>query len=407
MSLEVPVTFLATADATIAVLIGVGVAAPAAVLLAEILASIKGPRLPERATDRPSVAVLVPAHNEALSIERTLASIKGQLQPEDRLVVVADNCDDETADLASRAGAEVTVRAHAARVGKGFALAAGVDYLSRSSPCAVLIIIDADCEISSGALSELGRACIAANRPAQALYLMGSGISPDPLHRIAEFAWRVKNDVRPTGLSRLRMPCQLSGSGMAFPWALVDRVSFATGHITEDLLLSVQMTLSGYPALFCPSAVITSQFPVSRVGRDHQRRRWIHGQISVAQQYVPALLWRAITRRDFAALAIGADLAILPIVLQAFVVLTCLLFAVIWFAATGAWATLAAGTVASICFGAALLAAWLVRGRDLIGAAELKSVPNYAIRVAAILAAFFGGVRSGWNRANRERGPRS
>ena len=53
--------------------------------------------------------------------------------------------------------------------------------------------------------------------------------------RLAEFAWVIKNQVRPLGLHRLGLPCQLMGSGMASPWACINSADLATGHIVEDL----------------------------------------------------------------------------------------------------------------------------------------------------------------------------
>ena len=46
------------------------------------------------------LAVLIPAHNEASSIGKTLKTLLPQLTPQDRIVVVADNCTDETATIA-------------------------------------------------------------------------------------------------------------------------------------------------------------------------------------------------------------------------------------------------------------------------------------------------------------------
>ena len=54
---------------------------------------------------RPRLAVLIPAHNESSSLLPTLASVRAQLMPGDRLLVVADNCDDDTAHVAETAGA--------------------------------------------------------------------------------------------------------------------------------------------------------------------------------------------------------------------------------------------------------------------------------------------------------------
>ncbi len=57
--------------------------------------------------DRARITVLVPAHNEAGQIEATLAGLRAQTLPPDRTIVIADNCSDNTADLARAAGAEV------------------------------------------------------------------------------------------------------------------------------------------------------------------------------------------------------------------------------------------------------------------------------------------------------------
>ena len=54
-----------------------------------------------------TVTVLIPAHNEADKIEATLTSLQGQHEPPERIIVVADNCTDDTELLAARAGAEV------------------------------------------------------------------------------------------------------------------------------------------------------------------------------------------------------------------------------------------------------------------------------------------------------------
>ena len=53
------------------------------------------------------LTVLVPAHNEALTLGATLDSLWGQSRPPDKVVVVADNCTDATVEVARRHGAEV------------------------------------------------------------------------------------------------------------------------------------------------------------------------------------------------------------------------------------------------------------------------------------------------------------
>jgi cellulose synthase/poly-beta-1,6-N-acetylglucosamine synthase-like glycosyltransferase len=61
----------------------------------------------EVATAAPRITVLVPAHDEGDRIDATLAGLRRQTLPPSRVVVVADNCSDDTAARARAAGAEV------------------------------------------------------------------------------------------------------------------------------------------------------------------------------------------------------------------------------------------------------------------------------------------------------------
>src|SRR6478752_3861275 len=84
-------------------------AIPVVVFFLEIIAAVA---LPNRANSlagefrvRQRLAVVVPAHNESTSVLPTLQDVKAQLLPADRLLVVADNCTDDTSVIAAAAGA--------------------------------------------------------------------------------------------------------------------------------------------------------------------------------------------------------------------------------------------------------------------------------------------------------------
>jgi glycosyltransferase involved in cell wall biosynthesis len=115
--------------------------------------------------------VLVPAHDEEKVLAQALTAIRAQLEPSDRLVVVADNCTDSTADVARKLGATVVERRDPLRPGKGYALDAGARFLE-SDPREAVIVIDADCVPQEGAIGSLARAMAAANGPVQGAYLM-------------------------------------------------------------------------------------------------------------------------------------------------------------------------------------------------------------------------------------------
>ena len=131
------------------------------VFFLEIVAAIALPRcqrptLPNHGDRRP-IAVLVPAHNEGSGLPSTLANIQSQSLVGDRLLVVADNCSDDTAAVARARGAEVVERNDPTKLGKGFALDCGVRHLS-SNPPEIIIIVDADCRLADDANSLVTRA---------------------------------------------------------------------------------------------------------------------------------------------------------------------------------------------------------------------------------------------------------
>ena len=194
-------------DTVMALVAGL-LAIPVCVFFVEIIAAIalrrKRKVYPDGAI-RGRICVLVPAHNEGKGLLTTLGDIQSQLRRDDRLVVVADNCTDETAAIAEAAGAEVVERNDPAKRGKGYALAFGIDHLACDSP-EILIIVDADCRLDGDALEQLARACTASRRPVQALYLMTAPEGASINYRVAEFAWRVKNWLRPLGLDALGLP---------------------------------------------------------------------------------------------------------------------------------------------------------------------------------------------------------
>src|SRR6202022_1074761 len=101
------------------------------VFFLEIVAALSGWVHPTGADDgvRPPVVLLVPAHNESSGLLPTLANIQSQLLPGDRLLVVADNCSDDTATLAKAGGAEGIERNDPTRRGKGYAMAWGEQLL--------------------------------------------------------------------------------------------------------------------------------------------------------------------------------------------------------------------------------------------------------------------------------------
>jgi len=352
---------------------------PILTLALQVIASIPArKRQSVLAADRPSLAIVVPAHNEAGLIGETVGAILPQLLATDRLIVVADNCSDDTADVARAAGARVIVRNDSTRRGKSYALDFAIRHLTTEPPD-IVVIVDADCRVEENCVDRLARACAATHRPVQALYLMHAPADAGLTGRIAAFAWILKNRVRPTGLARLDLPCQLMGTGMAFPWQRIAQANLASGHIVEDLKLGIELALQGSPALFCPEARVASDFPSSAEGFKSQRTRWEHGYLHVLLRDAPPLIARALTKGSLPLLALGLDLCVPPIALLVLLTSAVWLGAGLFYALGGSAAPLLLASAGLALLACCVLLAWARFARDVISGATLAFAPIYAL----------------------------
>ncbi|MCE1114513.1 MULTISPECIES: glycosyltransferase family 2 protein [Pseudomonas] len=375
---------------------------PVLVLFVQVLlGSLPARQLPLATGKRARVAVLVPAHNEASVIGATLASITPQLAEGDRLLVVADNCSDDTAALALQAGAQVVERQNEQLRGKGYALDCGVRHLADDPP-QVLIVIDADCLADKGAIEYLTRCCSAAARPVQALYLMHAPAGAGLKVQIAEFAWRVKNLVRPRGWAWLGLPCQLMGSGMAFQWRDLAQIDLANGHLVEDLKLGLDLCRNGKPPLFCPQAQVYSQFPGSDEGLAIQRTRWEHGHLGVLLADAPRLLLGALARRNGRLLAMAMDLLVPPLALLVLTLMALLGITWLAYAVFGVLLPAMLATLAVVLLGSAVLLAWARFCREQMPFSVLLYAPCYAAKKIPLYLGFLVRRQVEWVRSKRD-----
>lgn len=381
--------------------IGILLLFPVAVLLIEIVASFWPARESTPVPARRPMAVLVPAHDEELTVGAAVAGILPELGPDDRLLVVADNCTDATAALARAAGAEVIVRTDGARRGKGFALDFGVRHLEADPP-AVVVIVDADCRPAPGSLPRIAGLAAATQRPVQAHYDIMLPEGPhSTLRAFVRFALRVKNFARPLGCRRLGLACQLTGSGMAFPWALIGRANLATSEIVEDLVYGLELTRDGHPPLFCPDALVTSEFPVAVEGQRTQRARWETGHLHTIAKRLPGLLWDAVARRDLVLLALVLDAAVPPLAFLAAAIAAFTVLGGVVALVGGAAGLLALAAVTCLLFTMAVLLAWWRVGRDVLSLYELVLAPGYVLSKLGFYCRILAGQKIGWVRSKR------
>lgn len=384
---------------------------PVTVLVLELAASaLSGRPMRTRAPSRvnrqrgvmPRVAILIPAHNEAAGIAAMLTALRPELEPSSRVLVIADNCTDDTATIARSAGVDVTVRIDAENRGKGWALDHGLRKLSEDPPD-IVVVIDADCRFSSGSLTRLVEACSATDRPVQAQSLMELPANPTTRLRVARFAWLTRNQLRPIGARNLGWPSQLMGTGMALPWSAIRATPLASAHLSEDLELGIALARQGRPALFLPSAAVHSDFPSDVTAFAVQKKRWEHGHLQLIGASGFRLLCEGIRQARWDLTGLALDLMVPPLVaLLSLVLLGWALAFGLWVATgSGQWvlglATLLLGTMA-----AALLSAWVQVGRDLLRAGDLLRLPAYAGSRLLSHLSFLMGKRARWVRTPRD-----
>jgi cellulose synthase/poly-beta-1,6-N-acetylglucosamine synthase-like glycosyltransferase len=386
------------------ILAAILLAIPAVVLLLQVASPHRLSVEPPYATNtRPKVAVILPAHDEEKCIGHTLTSIKAQLGNNDQVLVVADNCSDSTARIAREGGALVVERHDLMRRGKGFALDFGLQFLNSISSFDVIIIIDADCSLGAHFIEILSSRCMRTNRPVQAAYLMGLAKEYQyNFGSIKVLAWRIKNYIRPLGGQFLGFPCQLMGSGMAFPGNLLLKSKLATGSIVEDLKLGIDLAIEGHPPIFCPEAVILSDFPINSKAMHSQRRRWEHGYLSSMMRYIPVLIYQSARRRDLSLLAMAADLSVPPLALFSILSLGAFSAALVLFIVTGlTWPILATSVPTALLF-ATVIIIWFRHGRNLVSFSELRLFPLYVLSKIPLYFSFITSRQTQWVKTDRD-----
>ena len=373
---------------------------PVAVLLTQVLTAISSSKkmaTSEPNITRPSLAILIPAHNESLVIAKTLESLLPQLNSQDQVLVVADNCTDDTATISKSLGAKVIARDNLILRGKGYALDIGLQHLSQKPP-QVVIVVDADCIVLSDAIQLLALACVNYQRPIQALYLMESQPQPSLKARIAEFAWLLKNKVRPLGFKALGLPCQLMGTGMAFLWEDIQKINLASGHIVEDMKLGVDFSRINKAPMFLPEALVKSVFPPTQQATNTQRARWEHGHLSVILNEAPSLLYGAIKLQNLQMFGLACDLIVPPIAVLSLLCAAILVLSL--FFATPL--TILLSSLALICLTFSVLLAWFFFGQHIINFKQLCYAPIYALIKIPLYIKFFFNRQVDWVRSKRD-----
>ena len=331
---------------------------------------------PPRPLTRPVTRfdVIVPAHNEELSIERTLRSLLAVDYPRDRfrVLVVADNCTDRTAELAAAEGAVVLERQDAVRRGKGYALEHAFTASRDAHFADAVVVIDADTVVSPNLLHAFDGHLADGREVLQADY----GVrNPDASWRtrLMTIAFALFHGVRSEARERLRLSCGLRGNGMCFTHEVLERVPHRAFSIVEDVEHGIALGLAGVRVGYVAEAQVLGDMPETAAASRSQRDRWEGGRGALVRTYAAPLFRAAAARRDLVLADLALDLVVPP--LSTLVAAAAGGLAI---AAAAAWYGLAApAAVAPWALAVLCLAGYIARGCALSG---------FGVRALAALA---------------------
>ncbi|CAB3903254.1 hypothetical protein LMG26846_04622 [Achromobacter insuavis] len=258
--------------------------------------------------------ILVPAHNETAVIERTVRSLAAIDWPREhyRIIVIADNCTDDTAALARAAGAEVIERHDDQHRGKGYALEYGIARSAADGFAHAVAVIDADTEVTPNLLAAYAARI---EQGAAVMQVHYGVLNPDESWRtrIITIAYGAFHAVRGRARERLRASNGLRGNGMCMTHALLREVPFNIHSMAEDLEYGVVLGLHGHRVVYIDEASADAELVASERGSRTQRQRWEGGRLAVMRTYVGRLLRQAVTRPSWICLELAIDLLTMPL----------------------------------------------------------------------------------------------
>ncbi len=262
----------------------------------------------------PRVAVLVPAHDEGAGVRATVESLLALDWPRGALdvVVVADNCSDDTAAHAAVAGARVLERRDPQRPGKGRALAWALARLGEEErrPDAV-VFVDADCAATPNLVRAFAARWGDGARAVQSRYLVANAAA-SPLTAARAAAFALAADVRSLGKDRLGLSCGLLGTGMGFTWDLLSEHPWDAYGLAEDVEHHLALVLAGERVRFADEAAVLSDMPTTTHGAAGQQSRWEAGKAALVRRWTPRLVGAGLRARDPVRVHAGLELLVPP-----------------------------------------------------------------------------------------------
>lgn len=248
--------------------------------------------------------VLICARNESAVIGQLLESLRAQSYPS-RLVdifVCADNCTDNTAQIAQEKGAHVYQRQNKLQVGKGYALRFLLEKIGEDFGIGRydgFFVFDADNLLDPRYIEEMNK--VFSNGAKAVTSYRNTKNFGDNWITAGYGLWFLRESEymnRPR--ATLGVSCAVSGTGFLFDPCLLKSGGWDYFLLTEDLEFTADLIARGEKIAYCGTAILYDEQPRRFKQSIIQRSRWIKGYLQVVAKRGPGLVRTLVGTGSFA-----------------------------------------------------------------------------------------------------------
>ncbi len=258
---------------------------------------------------RTRFAIVVPAHNEELLIDKFCNNILQTDYPSSmrEIYIIADNCTDKTADICSSYPLTVLRRFNKTDIGKGYALKWAFEHIDMSVFDAVLIL-DADTTVEPSILQNLNT-MISQGSEAIQCYIKVPNRHESWFTQLIYVSRTINNLLYHFAKYKLGLSSYLMGTGMCFKTSLLREQTWSAFTLSEDWEYFAKLIGLGKKIDFAVGAVVLQQESRSLKQATTQRLRWSKGRFYVIKNLGLNLLFRGLRTRNW--IMVDASLALL------------------------------------------------------------------------------------------------
>lgn len=245
-------------------------------------------------------ALIIAAHNEEKVIGHVIESLFRQNYPRELydVYVIADNCSDNTAQIASEHGALVFIRTNNELRGKGHALEwMFAKIFAMPEKYDAISVFDADNLVTSNFLLEMNAKLCEGYKVVQG-YIDSKNPYDSWITCSYSIAFWLSNRIFQLPRHNLGLSCSLCGTGFCVDVDTLKKIGWGATCLTEDLEFTMKLALSNLKVAWAHNAVVYDEKPLTLKQSWNQRKRWMQGHADCASRFLGPLFKKAFRDSD-------------------------------------------------------------------------------------------------------------